>query len=169
MTAAAIRLQLRRGLEEHLDGLGYTFDRRIARVGGPEAEIARVSPVRGRLVYGETILAADLRSPRCHERLRFFSQRRTRRRSQILFFIAVEEEHRTALEELLVELGIRSTVRGAHVHIIPIARTSPKTPTPKAPKTVKAAKTAKAAPKPKARKPVARKAVARSRPQASSQ
>ncbi len=157
MTAAAIRLQLRRGLEEHLDGLGYTFDRRISRVGGPAAEIARVSPVRGRLVYGETVLAADLRSTRCHERLRFFSQRRTRRRSQILFFIGVEETHRTALEDLLVELGIRTTVRGAHVHIIPITRPTPKAPIPKTakPKVTKATGTTRAR-------------ASRTRPQASS-
>jgi hypothetical protein len=118
---AAARLHLRRELEAHLDGLGYTFVRHIDRVGAPAAEIARVSPVRGRLVYGETVLRADLRRRRCHDRLRFFAQRYTRRRSQILFFVAVEEECRDELEALLVELGIRGAVRGGNVHMLPVS------------------------------------------------
>ncbi len=118
MSQTQLRARLRRGLEAHLDTLGYTAERRISRVGAPPAEIARISEVRGRLVYGETVLGTDLRNPRCHERLIFFAQRRTRRRSQILFFIGVETQHRTALETLLVDLGIRSAVRGGHVQVI---------------------------------------------------
>ena len=120
-TEAVARLHLRRELETHLDGLGYTFVRHIHRVGAPAAEIARLSPVRGRLVYGETVLRADLRRRRCHDRLRFFAQRRTRRRSQILFFVAVDEECRSELETLLVELGIRGAVRGGNVHILAVS------------------------------------------------
>lgn len=114
----ATRQHLRRELETHLDGLGYTFVRQIHRVGAPTAEIARLSPVRGRLVYGETVLRADMRRKQCHDRLRFFAQRRTRRRSQILFFVAVEEECRDDLEALLIELGIRCAVRGGNVHVL---------------------------------------------------
>jgi len=117
-TEAATRQVLRRELEAHLDGLGYTFVRHIHRVGAPEAEIARLSPVRGRLVYGETVVRADLRRRRCHDRLRFFAQRRTRRRSQILFFVAVEEQYRNELEALFIELGIRGAVRGGNVHVV---------------------------------------------------
>src|SRR5215468_5716190 len=117
-TEATTRQALRRELEAHLDGLGYTFVRHIHRVGAPEAEIARLSPVRGRLVYGETVVRADLRRRRCHDRLRFFAQRRTRRRSQILFFVAVEEQYRNELEALFIELGIRGAVRGGNVHVV---------------------------------------------------
>ena len=117
----AARLHLRRELEAHLDGLGYTAVRHINRVGAPAAEIARVSPVRGRLVYGETVLRADLRRRRCHDRLRFFAQRYTRRRSQILFFVAVEDECRNELEALLVDLGIRGAVRGGNVHMLSVS------------------------------------------------
>ncbi|NJN50800.1 MAG: MFS transporter [Gammaproteobacteria bacterium] len=46
-----------------------------------------MNPVRGRIVYGETILGSDLTRQTCHERLLSFSQRRTRHRSSILFFI----------------------------------------------------------------------------------
>jgi len=119
-TETALRLHLRRELEAHLDGLGYTFVRHINRVGAPAAEVARVSPVRGRLVYGETVLRTDMRRRRCHDRLRFFAQRRTRRRSQILFFVAVEEECRDDLEALLIELGIRGAARGGNVHVLPV-------------------------------------------------
>jgi len=117
---AATRKLLRRELEAHLDGLGYTSVRHIHRVGAPEAEIARLSPVRGRLVYGETVVRADLRRRRCHDRLRFFAHRRTRRRSQILFFVAVEEQCRDELEALFIELGIRGAVRGGNVHVLPV-------------------------------------------------
>src|SRR5262252_2300286 len=117
------RQHLRRELEAHLHDLGYTFDRSINRVGAPSAEIARSSPVRGRLVYGETVLRSDLRKRRCHDRLRFFAQRRTRRRSQILFFIAVEEDCRADLEALLVELGIRNALRGGNVHVLAVSGT----------------------------------------------
>jgi hypothetical protein len=118
---ATARLHLRRELEAHLYDLGYTFTRSINRVGAPTAEIARMSPVRGRLVYGETVLRADLKRRRCHDRLRFFAQRRTRRRSQILFFVAVEEACRPELEALLIELGIRGAVRGGNVHVLPVS------------------------------------------------
>ena len=114
-------MHLRRELESHLDTLGYTFPRHINRVGAPAAEIARLSPVRGRLVYGETVLRADLRKRQCHERLRFFAQRRTRKRSQILLFVAVEEECRDDLESLLIELGIRCAVRGGNVHVLGVS------------------------------------------------
>jgi hypothetical protein len=50
-----------------------------------------------------------------------FSQRRTRRRSSILFFIGVVEAQRGELEHLLKELGIRSAVGGGHVHVVSIA------------------------------------------------
>jgi hypothetical protein len=120
-TEVAVRSHLRRELEAHLDSLGYTFIRHINRVGAPAAEVARVSPVRGRLVYGETVLRADLKRRRCHDRLRFFAQRRTRRRSQILFFVAVEEECRGDLEALLIELGIRGAVRGGNVHVLAVS------------------------------------------------
>ena len=120
-TETATRQVLRRELEAHLDGLGYTFVRHIHRVGVPEAEVARLSPVRGRLVYGETVVRADLRRRRCHDRLRFFAQRRTRRRSQILFFVAVEEQCRNDLEALFIELGIRGAVRGGNVHVLAVS------------------------------------------------
>jgi hypothetical protein len=118
---AGVRLYLRRELETHLDSLGYTFARHINRVGMPAAEIARLSPVRGRLVYGETVLRSDLKRRQCHERLRFFAQRRTRRRSQILFFVAVEEDCRNDLEALLIELGIRCALRGGNVHVLGVS------------------------------------------------
>jgi len=104
-----------------LDSFGYTMARHVNRVGAPLAEIARISPVRGRLVYGETVLRPDLRRKRCDDRLRFFAQRGTRRRSQILFFIAVEEVCRNELEALLVDLGIRNALRGGNVHVLAVA------------------------------------------------
>jgi hypothetical protein len=116
-----LRSHLRRELEAHLSDLGYTFIRQINRVGAPAAEVARLSPVRGRLVYGETVLRSDLRRRRCHDRLRFFAQRRTRRRSQILFFVAVEEDCRADLEALLIDLGIRGAARGGNVHVLAIS------------------------------------------------
>ncbi|MGD9763517.1 MAG: hypothetical protein AB7V27_07380 [Candidatus Binatia bacterium] len=125
MSQTQVRFQLRRGLKAHLDALGYTADRVMTRVGAPPAEIARISPVRGRLVYGQTILATDLTNPRCHERLTYFAHRRTKRRSQIMLFIAVEETHQAALEQLLVDLGIRSAVRGGHVQVIAFASAPP--------------------------------------------
>ena len=63
----------------------------------------------------------DLRERSCHERLLLFSRRRTRRRSSILFFIAVAEVDQPALEALLEDLDIRSGVRGGHVHVVPVA------------------------------------------------
>jgi len=99
--------------------LGYSAVRVTA--GTPVPEIARMSPIRGRIAYGETVLRSDLRRKRCHERLRFFSQRRTRHRSSILFFIGVAAEDQQELEALLQELDIRSGTRGGHVHVVPIA------------------------------------------------
>jgi hypothetical protein len=119
MTGSPARAYLRRQLEAHLDQLGYS-QVRSSRAGTPVAEIARVSPVRGRLAYGQTVLHADLEEPRCHERLLFFSQRRTRHRSSILFFIGVSEEDQQELEALLEHLSIRNAVRGGHVHVVTI-------------------------------------------------
>jgi hypothetical protein len=73
------------------------------------------------MAYGATVLRADLKRPRCHQQLLFFSQRRTRRRSSIPFFIAVGDDDRVALEALLEELGIRDGVRGGHVQIVGVA------------------------------------------------
>ena len=100
--------------------LGYSCVR-MKRAGVPIPEIVRVSPVRGRIAYGETVLRGDLRRRSCHERLLSFSQRRTRHRSSILFFIGVAEEDEPDLEALLQELDIRSNTRGGHVHVVPIA------------------------------------------------
>lgn len=80
-----------------------------------------MNPVRGRIAYGETVLRGDLRLRRCRDRLICFSQRRTRHRSTILFFIGVAEADRRALESLLEELAIRSAVRGGHVHVVAVA------------------------------------------------
>ncbi len=113
------RAYLRCALEAHVDQLGYS----CVRPAAGEAlvpEIARISPVRGRIAYGETVLRSDLRRKSCHERLMFFSQRRTRHRSSILFFIGVQASDRPELEALLEELEIRNAVRGGHVHIVPI-------------------------------------------------
>jgi len=71
------------------------------------------------------VLKADLKKKRCHDRLRLFSQRRTRRRGTILFFIGVAAEDQLELETLLTELEIRSGIRGGHVHVVPIAKPEP--------------------------------------------
>ena len=119
MSDSAVRVHLRRRLEAHLTELGYSQAR--SRPGIlPVPEIVRVSPVRGRLVYGETVLRGDLARRSCHERLLDFSQRRTRQRSSILFFIGVAEADGPALEELLQVLEIRNGTRGGHVHVLPI-------------------------------------------------
>ena len=118
MTASPTRVHLRRELEAYLTELGYSTVR-AGRVGAPMPEIVRVSPVRGRIAYGETVLGSDLRSERCHQRLLSFSQRRTRHRSTILFFIGVAETDRAELETLLERLEIRSATRGGHVHVVP--------------------------------------------------
>jgi hypothetical protein len=120
MADSRARVHLRRELEAHLTRLGYSSIR-ARRAAVPLPEIARVSPVRGRLAYGETVVHADLQRRRCHERLLFFSQRRTRHRSSILFFIGVSETDQAELEALLEQLGIRNGVRGGHVHVVPIA------------------------------------------------
>jgi len=116
---SAVRVHLRRRLEAHLTELGYSCAR-SRRAALPVPEIVRVSPVRGRIAYGETVLRSDLGRRSCHERLLYFSQRRTHRRSSILFFIGVAEGDEPALEELLQELDIRSGTRGGHVHVVPI-------------------------------------------------
>ena len=120
MSDSSARLHLRRQLEARLTELGYSCVR-TKRPGLPVPEIVRVSPVRGRIAYGETVLRGDLRRRSCHERLLFFSQRRTRHRSSILFFIGVAEEDEPELEALLEQLDIRSGTRGGHVHVVPIA------------------------------------------------
>jgi hypothetical protein len=116
---SAVRAHLRRRLEAHLTELGYSCAR-STRGALPAPEIVRVSPVRGRIAYGETVLHSDLGRRSCHERLLSLSQRRTRRRSSILFFIGVAEGDEQALEALLHELDIRSATRGGHVHIVSI-------------------------------------------------
>ena len=127
MSDSAVRLHLRRRLEAHLTELGYSCAR--SRPGAvPAPEIVRVSPVRGRIAYGETVLRSDLGRRSCHERLLYFSQRRTRRRSSILFFIGVVEGDEPALEALLQELDIRSGTRGGHVHVVPITPSATRRP-----------------------------------------
>ena len=118
MADSPARLHLRRELEAYLTRLGYSSVRLTD--GAPVPEIARISPMRGRIAYGETVLRSDLHRKRCHERLRFFSQRRTRHRSSILFFIGVAEGSEQELEALLARLDIRGTARGGHVHVVPI-------------------------------------------------
>jgi hypothetical protein len=114
------RSYLRRHVEAHLKSLGYSRLRnRRSRL--PAPEFVGFSPVRGSLVYAETVLHGDLRSPQCHQRLLTFSQRRTRRRSSILFFIGVAEADERALAALLEQLDIRTGTRGGHVHVVPIA------------------------------------------------
>lgn len=105
-----------------MSNLGYS-SARPGRARPPVPEIVRVSPVRGRIVYGATVLRSDLKSKESHERLISFSQRRTRQRSSILFFIGVGEADQAALEALLQKLEIRTGTRGGHVHVVPI--TSP--------------------------------------------
>lgn len=128
MSATAERTHLRRQLEAHLTQLGYS-SQRPKRAGRVEPEIVRVSPVRGRIVYGEIVQPNDLRSKTCHERLLMFSQRQTRQRSSILFFIGVAAEDQADLEALLEQLSIRDGLRGGHVHVVPIAaREQPRRP-----------------------------------------
>jgi hypothetical protein len=129
MSDSPARLHLRRQLEAHLTELGYSCVR-MKRASLPVPEIMRVSPVRGRIAYGETVLRSDLRRRSCHERLLFFSQRRTRHRSSILFFIGVAEADEPELEALLQRLDIRSGTRGGHVHVVPIATTTTSAATP---------------------------------------
>lgn len=123
--SAKARTALRRALEAHLTQLGYTS----ARIARPtrllDPEIVRINPGRGRLAYGETVLRSDIEDPACHERLLNFSQRRTRQRSSILFFIGVAVEDQADLEGLLERLSIRGGIRGGHVHIVPIAPPEP--------------------------------------------
>jgi len=120
MTDTAARALLRRQLEAHLCSLGYSCVH-ARRLAPPVPEIARVSPVRGRVAYGETVLRRDLQRRRCHERLLNLSQRRTRRRSTILLFIAVAERDRRDLEALLERLNIQNGIRGGHVHLVTVA------------------------------------------------
>ena len=120
MNDSPTRTHLRRELGAHLTELGYSSVR-AKRPGRLVPEIVRVSPVRGRIAYGETVLRSDLRRRTCHERLLAFSQRRTRHRSTILFFIGVAAADQLELETLLKELAIRSGIHGGHVHVVPIA------------------------------------------------
>jgi hypothetical protein len=123
MAETTARLHLRRQLALHVAELGYSLS--LEAPGPDEPEILRMSPVRRRIAYGETVLKADLKKKRCHDRLRIFSQRRTRRRGTILFFIGVAAEDQQDLEVLLTDLEIRSGIRGGHVHIVPIAKPEP--------------------------------------------
>jgi hypothetical protein len=120
MSESLSRMHLRRQLEAHLTELGYSCVR-MKRAGLPVPEIVRISPVRGRIAYGETVLRGELGRSSCHERLRFFSQRRTRHRSSILFFIGVAAADEPELAALLQQLDIRTATRGGHVHVVPIA------------------------------------------------
>lgn len=120
MADSAIRMHLRRQLAQHVSDLGYSLS--LEAPGPEEPELLRMSPVRRRIAYGETVLKADLKKKRCHDRLRLFSQRRTRRRGSILFFIGVAEDDQQELETLLADLEIRSGIRGGHVHIVPIPK-----------------------------------------------
>ena len=120
MADTAVRLHLRRQLTLHVSELGYTLA--LDAPGPEEPEVLRMSPVRRRIAYGETVLHGDLKKKRCHDRLRLFSQRRTRRRGSILFFIGIAAEDQLELETLLAELEIRSGIRGGHVHVVPIAK-----------------------------------------------
>jgi hypothetical protein len=119
MADTSLRLHLRRQLTAHVSELGYSLS--LEAPGPDEPEILRMSPVRRRIAYGETVLRSDLRKKRCHDRLRLFSSRRTRRRGSILFFIGVTVDDQQELETLLADLEIRSGIRGGHVHIVPIA------------------------------------------------
>ena len=116
----ARRSHLQRELTRHVSELGYSLS--LDAPGPEEPEILRMSPVRRRIAYGETVLKSDLKKKRCHDRLRTFSQRRTRRRGSILFFIGVAADDQQELETLLADLEIRSGIRGGHVHIVPIAK-----------------------------------------------
>lgn len=124
MREAPVRARLRRELEAHLSSLGYSSSRKMVP-GLTVAEIVRVNPVRGRIVYAATVLNSDLDSEHCHERLRLFSRRRTRHRSSIPFFIGVAETDKPALEDLLQRLDIRSATRGGHVQVVAIPLTPP--------------------------------------------
>jgi hypothetical protein len=121
------RARLRRELEAHLSRIGYSVPREKT-IGDFTAEVVRVHPVRSRIAYGATVLRADLKRPACHRQLMFFSQRRTRRRSSIPFFIAVSEKDRPELEALLERLGVRDGVRGGHVQIVSVAAQAAKMP-----------------------------------------
>jgi hypothetical protein len=137
MRETPARAEIRRKLEAHLSNLGYSSSRKVV----PSltlTEIVRVNPVRGRIVYAAAVLGGDLESESCHERLRFFSRRRTRHRSSIPFYIGIAESDKTALEELLLKLDIRSATRGGHVQIvaIPLSTRAPRTPrAPSTPRT----------------------------------
>jgi hypothetical protein len=119
MSESLARTHLRRQLEAHLRQLGYSSVR-AHRTGLTVPEIVRVSPMRGRIAYGETVVRGDLRRRSCHERLLCFSQRRTRHRSSILLFIGVAAADELDLEALLRKLDIRGGTRGGNVHVVPI-------------------------------------------------
>lgn len=106
-------------MEAHLTELGYTLT--TTRPGKPTPEIARINPLRSNVVYAETVLRSDLERASCHERLLFFSQRRTRRRSSIPFFVGVADGDQDVIETLLQKLDIHGFGRGSHVQIVPLA------------------------------------------------
>jgi hypothetical protein len=83
-----------------------------------EPDLIRVNPTRGHIAFGEAVLRGDLTQTDCHERLLQFSQRRTRRRSTILFFIGVSESDEADVIALLEKLEIRNGTRGGHVHVV---------------------------------------------------
>lgn len=143
MSDTLARAQLRRELEAHLTRLGYSVPR-VKPAGPVAAEIARVHPVRSRIAYGATFLRSDIKRATCHKQLVFFSQRRTRRRSSIPFFIAVGEADRGELESLLEELGVRDGVRGGHVQIVSVSRPVSRPAAAAAPTATKAAPKARA-------------------------
>jgi hypothetical protein len=143
MAESTKRAYLRRELETHLTRLGYSVSR-TKRGSADSAEIVRLNPVRGRLAYGETVLRSDLSRSSCHERLVSFSQRRTRQRSSILFFIGVAEDDQDQLEALLEELGIRNGIRGGHVHVVPIAKARSRTAVKEASATTRSKRDARA-------------------------
>jgi hypothetical protein len=91
----------------------------VTRSKSKEPDLIRVNPTRGHIAFGEAVLRDDLTRTDCHERLLQFSQRRTRRRSTILFFIAVCEPDKDDVLALLEKLDIRNGTRGGHVHVVP--------------------------------------------------
>jgi hypothetical protein len=119
MTKLNGRLHLRRRLAAHLAELGYT-NVRPKRSRLMEPELVRVSPTRGHIAFGEIVAKADLNDATCHQRLVHFSQRRTRHRSTILFFIGVTEADEAAVVALLERLDIRGGSRGGHVQVVPL-------------------------------------------------
>jgi hypothetical protein len=115
-TTAQRRTALRRHLTAVLNELGYTTPAPDA-VGRFKPEVRRRNPYRGSLVYGATLLPADLENPEQHERLVFFANRRTKKRASIQLYIAVEAGERERVEALLDRLGIRTQAQGGNVQL----------------------------------------------------